>query len=193
MLMYHHQTEKEEYVEEESQYADGHNPRSHQVPSMLLKAVVQDFEPACLEEANRSEDWPMWELAMKREYAALEKNKTWMKQHPPQGIKPIGTKLVFRIKPHLVGERRFKARLVVLGYRQSFDPLLDIYASVIGITTLRVILSIAASQDMEIAQFDVSNAFLNRKVKSEVYIAPPDGIDSSSPTSLKLVESLWVS
>lgn len=98
---------------------------------------------------------------------------------------------MYRIKSQLAGEQKFKAKLVVLGYRQSYDPLIDTFAPVVNITTLRIFLAIGASTNMKIAQFDVSNAFLNGKVKSEVYIYPPDEIDTSSSTPLKLIKSLY--
>jgi histone deacetylase 1/2 len=66
---------------------------------------------------------------------------------------------------------RFKVRWVAHDYRQIED--LDYekkYASVIRSDTSRILLSIAASLDWKIRQFDVKLAFLNEIMNRMIYI-----------------------
>jgi hypothetical protein len=56
---------------------------------------------------------------MDLEMEAIEKNKIWELVIPPEGIKIIGVKWIFRTKLNEKGEvDKCKARLVVKGYAQ---------------------------------------------------------------------------
>lgn len=56
---------------------------------------------------------------MKTELIALEKISTWSIVDLPSNAKPIGCKLVYKIKHHdVITTERFKARLVAKGYIQ---------------------------------------------------------------------------
>ena len=57
---------------------------------------------------------------------------------------------------------KYKARLVIKGYRQkeSLDYF-DTYSPVTRITSIRMILAIAALKNLEVHQMDVKTAFLN--------------------------------
>ncbi|KAI1667156.1 Gag-Pol polyprotein [Pyrenophora tritici-repentis] len=64
---------------------------------------------------------------------------------------------------------RFKARLVVCGNRQETNFWRETYAVVARATTLKVLLALVATEDLECEQADVVTAFLNGKLdKDEV-------------------------
>src|SRR5699024_10630542 len=106
------------------------------------------------------------------------------------GIKPVGVKWVYKLKSST--KARFKARLVALGYvqRPGID-FLETYAPVVKVSSLRILLSIVASLDLEIAQFDVSSAFLNGTLKETVYIKQAPGFDDKTGRICKLNKGLY--
>ena len=74
---------------------------------------------------------------------------------------------------------RYKARLVAQGFFQcpGFD-FQETYASTLKWATLRAILAYAAIEDLEIESIDISSAFLNGEIDSEIYMQQPEGFVS---------------
>lgn len=71
-----------------------------------------------------------------------------------------------------------------IDYEETFAP-------VAKFTSLRCLLSVAASKDMEIDQVDVETAFLIPKLTEEVYVIIPDGFGSDTGKYAKLNKSLY--
>jgi hypothetical protein len=44
------------------------------------------------------------------------------------------------------------------------------------VDTLRMLLSVATQQDLEVHQLDVKTAFLNGDLAEEIYLTPPPGV-----------------
>uniref|UniRef100_A0A2N9IH78 Integrase catalytic domain-containing protein n=1 Tax=Fagus sylvatica TaxID=28930 RepID=A0A2N9IH78_FAGSY len=135
-----------------------------------------------------------WQQAMQEELCALEANKTWDVIDCPAGVTPLGCKWVYSIKVKSDGSLdRYKARLVALGNNQEYGVNYEeTFAPVAKMTTIRTILAIAASQNWDLHQMDVKNAFLHGDLKEDVYMRPPAGL-LSTPTSAvcKLRRSLY--
>ena len=70
-----------------------------------------------------------------------------------------------------------------IDYNETFVPTLRY-------TTLRVLLSIACSFDLEIEQIDFVTAFLNAHVDDDIYMYSPPSLKVISPNGLKLVYKL---
>ncbi|GJX84111.1 zinc finger, CCHC-type containing protein [Tanacetum coccineum] len=71
---------------------------------------------------------------------------------------------------------KFKARLVIQGFRQKEGiDYFDTYAPVARITTIRLLLALAAIHNLVIHQMDVEIAFLNGNLEEEVYMKQPEG------------------
>ena len=65
---------------------------------------------------------------------------------------------------------KYKARLVAKGYAQKEEEdFFDTYSPVARLTTIRVLLSLAASHGLLIHQMDVKMAFLNSELGEEIY------------------------
>ena len=66
---------------------------------------------------------------------------------------------------------RYKAGIVVKGFQQkkgvNFD---EIFAPVVKMASIRIVLSIAASMDLEIKQLDVKMTFLHGELDEEIYM-----------------------
>ena len=70
----------------------------------------------------------------------------------------------------------YKARLVVQGKRQKEGlDFLDTYSPVTRITSVRILIAIAALRDLEIHQMDVKTVFLNGDLEEEIYMKHPEG------------------
>jgi hypothetical protein len=60
---------------------------------------------------------------------------------------------------------------VAKGYAQKEEKdFFDTYSPVARLTTIRVLLSLAASRGLLIHQMDVKTAFLNRDLDEEIYM-----------------------
>ena len=90
------------------------------------------------------------------------------------------------------GERKAKARCVVLGYQDPFYAERQTMAPTMSRSTRQILLVVAASHGMRVAKGDVSGAFLQgRSYQHDAYVIPTDeicdglGIPSGSITKLK--------
>jgi len=115
---------------------------------------------------------PKWRAAMQQEVQALHANKTWSLVSPPAHKRPIGCKWVYKIKYNPDGTvERYKARLVANGYSQVEGiDYRETFTPVAKLTTVRVLLSLAAMQNWHLHQLDVNNAFLNGHLYEDVYM-----------------------
>nr|KYP55961.1 Retrovirus-related Pol polyprotein from transposon TNT 1-94 [Cajanus cajan] len=114
---------------------------------------------------------------MDEEFGAIERNKTWELTNLPEGARPIGVKWVYKKKMNVEGEvERYKARLVVKGYRQKKGIDYDeVFSPVTRMESIRLLISLAAQKQWPILQMDVKSAFLNGVLKEEVYVEQPLG------------------
>jgi hypothetical protein len=131
---------------------------------------------------------------MDEELRALQDNHTWDVVPCPSNVKAIGCKWVYSIKLRSDGTLdRYKARLVALGNRQEYGvDYEETFALVAKMTTMRTVISIAASQGWPFHQMDVKNAFLHGDHKEDIYMTPPPGLFSSpNSTVCKLKWSLY--
>ena len=96
----------------------------------------------------------------------------------PQGRKAIGCKWVLKEKKGPSGKTyRYKARLVAKGYTQRYGVDFDeTHAPVVKQQTLKLLLTIAAVQNLTVKQADVKTAYLQAKLDdNEIYMECPEG------------------
>ncbi|KAK8926133.1 hypothetical protein KSP39_PZI018401 [Platanthera zijinensis] len=137
-------------------------------------------DPISARDARSRADANQWELAMEDEMVSLRKNQTWGLCKLPKGRKAIGSKWVFKQKVKADGTvEKYKARLVAKGFSQvegvDYD---EIFSPVAKLTSIRMVLSIAAVHDLEIEQMDVKTAFLHGDLEEEIYMRQPEGFEA---------------
>ena len=122
-------------------------------------------------------------------------NGTWELTERPYGCNPVGCKWVFKKKLRSDGTiEKYKARLVAKGYTQKEGKdFFDTYAPVARLTTIRALLTLAASYGLIIHQMDVKTAFLNGELDEEIYMDQPDGfvVKDQESKVCKLLKSLY--
>ncbi|KAK1633200.1 hypothetical protein QYE76_007515, partial [Lolium multiflorum] len=138
--------------------------------------LVEDT-PTSISEAYASLDADYWKEAVRSEMDSILANGTWEITDRPYGCKPVGCKWVFKknLRPDGTIEK-YKARLVAKGYTQKEgEDFFDTYSPVARLTTIRVLLSLAASHGLLVHQMDVKTAFLNGELEEEIYMEQPNG------------------
>ena len=87
----------------------------------------------------------------------------------------IDSKWVFAIKRDVNGKiEKFKARLVVRGFKQEDVDINDTFSPVVDKTTIRSLFVLAHRFNWHAIHFDVKTAFLHGKLDQDVFITVPD-------------------
>jgi hypothetical protein len=134
-------------------------------------SFVSCIEPFRVEEALHDSDWV---LAMQKELNNFKRNEVWsLVPHTKQNV--VGTKWVFRNKQDEHGVVTWnKAQLVAKGYAQvaglDFE---ETFAPVARLKSIHILLAYAAHHSFKLFQMDVKSAFLNGRIKEEVYVEQP--------------------
>lgn len=149
-------------------------------------ATTENEEPTSYKEAMASQNASEWAEAMKSELRSLVDNKTWDIVDAPPQAKPLHVKWVYKVKRDANGNiSRYKARLVVKGYEQRYGiDYEQTFAGVAKGAAWKAILAIAAVNDWEIEQMDVTTAFLHGDIDGDVYVDIPVGVSAQVLSNL---------
>src|SRR6266545_3671057 len=163
-------------------------------PEEQLANLVSDPELCTFRQAMHGDQSDHWREAATLEYNTLVDNGTWEVINLPLREKAIGSGWVFKVKHNQDGSiERFKARLVAKGYSQH--PGLDYnesFAPTFRPATLRIIMALAAVEDLELRSVDITCAFTNGDLDEEIYIKQPEGFHIGSPNQVcRLHKSLY--
>ncbi|GAA5891762.1 hypothetical protein JCM16303_002396, partial [Sporobolomyces ruberrimus] len=111
----------------------------------------------------------------------------------PSNAKVIGCRFVFRRKKDQHGRvSEHKVRLVAQGFSQR--PGVDFcetFAPVAKFVSVRVLLALAARNNLLVHQADVDKAYLHGALDEEIYMRIPEGIDGYDGKVLKLDRALY--
>ncbi|GJW41308.1 putative RNA-directed DNA polymerase, partial [Tanacetum coccineum] len=84
------------------------------------------------------------------------------------------------VKKEQDGKKRYKARLVVKGFQQKQGvDYNEIFSPVVKMTTIRLVLSIVAAENLHLEQLDVKTAFLHGNLDEDIYMTQPEGFSVS--------------
>ena len=152
-------------------------------------------EPCTFKEALNSTYSPLWKEAIKSEIDSILQNHTWELVDLPPSCKPLSSKWIFKRKLKADGSiDKYKTKLVIKGYKQIEGlDYFDTYSPVTRITSIRLIIAIAALWNLEVHQMDVKTVFLNGDIEEEIYMEQPEGFSAPDKERkvCKLVKSLY--
>ncbi|CAI7848434.1 unnamed protein product, partial [Closterium sp. NIES-53] len=125
-----------------------------------------------------------WQAAMDADMASWKSTGTYVDEVPPPGANIVSGMWIFRVKRPPGSPPVFKARYVARGFsqRQGVDYF-QTFSPTPKMTTLRVLLHIAANRDYELHSFDFSTAFLQGSLHEEIWLRRPPGFTGSFPPS----------
>jgi hypothetical protein len=127
-----------------------------------------------MKEALKTSEADEWVHGIEREYQNLIEMGTFAEVKAPKGRKLVGTKLIM----HRKADGRYRPRLVVQGFSQIQGlDYFDTYAPVAGYPVFRLVLALAAANNLEIRTYDVGNAFVNAPMNEEIYVKIPEGYE----------------
>jgi hypothetical protein len=124
-------------------------------------------------------DDPNWRRVMTLEYEALQDNRTWHLIAPRKGMNIIDCRWVYKVKRKAGGTiDRYKSRLVTKRFKQRYGvDYEDTFSPVVKPATIRLVVSLAVSQNWSLKQLDVHNAFLHEDLEEEVFMRQPPGFE----------------
>ncbi|CAI7795396.1 unnamed protein product, partial [Closterium sp. NIES-53] len=123
-----------------------------------------------------------WQAAMDAEMASWKSTGTYVDEVPPPGANIVSGMWIFRVKRPPGSPPVFKARYVARGFsqRQGVDYF-QTFSPTPKMTTLRVLLHVAAQRDYELHSLDFSTAFLQGSLHEEIWLRRPPGFTGSFP------------
>jgi len=145
---------------------------------LIQYAMATAAGPGTLKEALAGPHAKEWATANEDEISMLKRLGTWKLVPRPKDSPVIPTHPILRLKTGSNGEiLRRKVRWVAGGHRQTKGVNFEeTFAAAAKISSIRVILALAASWDWDIDQIDVVGAYLNAELEEEVYMEVPHGV-----------------
>ncbi|CAI7768271.1 unnamed protein product [Closterium sp. NIES-53] len=131
-----------------------------------------------------------WQAAMDAEMASWKSTGTYVDEVSPPGANIVSGMWIFKVKRPSGAPPAFKARYVACGFsqRQGAD-FFQTFSPTLKMTTLRVLLYVAAQRDYELHSLDFSTAFLQGSLHEEIWLHRPPGFTGSFPAGTQW--SLW--
>ncbi|CAI7879868.1 unnamed protein product [Closterium sp. NIES-54] len=138
--------------------------------------------PRSYAEAIAGEYSSQWQSAMDAEMASWKSTGTYVDEVPPFGANIVSGMWIFRVKRPPGSPPVFKARYVARGFsqREGVD-FFQTFSPTPKMTTLRVLLHVAAQRDYELHSLDFSTAFLQGSLHEEIWLRRPPGFTGSFP------------
>ncbi|CAI7877362.1 unnamed protein product [Closterium sp. NIES-53] len=123
-----------------------------------------------------------WQAAMDAEMASWKSTGTYADEVPPPGANIVSGMWIFRVKRPPGSPPVFKARYVARGFSQRQGvEFFQTFSPTPKMTTLRVLLHVAAQRDYELRSLDFSTAFLQGSQHEEIWLRRPPGFTGSFP------------
>ncbi|CAI7893133.1 unnamed protein product, partial [Closterium sp. NIES-54] len=144
---------------------------------------AQDIQtPRSYAEAIEGPYSSQWQAAMDAEMASWKSTGTYVDEVPPPGANIVSAMWIFRVKRLPGSPPAFKARYVARGFsqRQGVD-FFQTFSPTPKMTTLQVLLHVAAQRDYELHSLDFSTTFLQGSLHEEIWLCRPPGFTGLFP------------
>ncbi|CAI7889169.1 unnamed protein product [Closterium sp. NIES-53] len=149
----------------------------------VLEDRQEDFDPRSYGEAITGPYSSHWQAAMDAEMASWKSTGTYVDEVPPPGVNIVDGMWIFGVKRPPGSPPAFKARYVARGFRQRQGvDYFQTFSPTPKMTTLRVLLHVAAQRDYELHSLDLSVAFLQGSLHEEIWLRRPPDFTGSFPT-----------
>ncbi|CAI7790647.1 unnamed protein product [Closterium sp. NIES-54] len=123
-----------------------------------------------------------WQAAMDAEMASWKSTGTYIDEVPPPGANIVSGMWIFRVKRPPSSPPVFKACYVARGFSQQQGvDFFQTFSPTPKMTTLQVLLHIAAQRDYKLHSLDFSTAFLQGILHEEIWLRRPPGFTGSFP------------
>jgi hypothetical protein len=171
-----------------------------QLKRLLAKGVKphQSQLPDLPTSQSKLEDHPLHEQFKEAERTHLDSHKdmqSWAKI-PATPVKQTGHQILdcmwvytYKLNKHY-RLNKCKARLVVRGDQQQNITTQDTYAATLAGRSFRMFMAITAKFDLELKQYNVTNAFVHATLDCNIYMRMPRGYQKPG-TLLKLLKALY--
>ncbi|CAI7881537.1 unnamed protein product [Closterium sp. NIES-53] len=125
-----------------------------------------------------------WQAAMDAEMASCKSTCTYVDEVTPPGANIVDGMWIFRVKRPPGSPPAVKARYVARGFSQRQGVnYFHTFSPTPKLTTLRVLLHVAAQRDYELHSLDYSTAFLQGSLHEEIWLRRPPGFTGLFPAS----------
>ncbi|CAI7778197.1 unnamed protein product [Closterium sp. NIES-54] len=125
-----------------------------------------------------------WQATMDAEMASWNSTGTYVDEVPPPGVNIVSGMWIFRVKRPPSSPPVFKARYVARDFRQRLGvDFFQTFSPTPKMTTLRVLLHVAAQRDYELHSLDFSRTFLQGSLHEEIWLRRPPDFTGSFPAS----------
>ncbi|CAI7900873.1 unnamed protein product [Closterium sp. NIES-54] len=138
--------------------------------------------PCSYAEAIAGEYSSQWQTAMDAKMASWKSTGTYVDEVPFPEANIVSGMWIFRVKRPPGSPPVFKARYVARGFsqREGVD-FFQTFSPTPKMTTLWVLLHVAAQRDYELHSLDFSTAFLQGSLHEEIWLRYPPGFTGSFP------------
>ncbi|CAI7901929.1 unnamed protein product [Closterium sp. NIES-54] len=138
--------------------------------------------PRSYEEAIADKYSSEWQIAMDAKMASSKSTGTYVDEVPPPRANIVDGMWIFRLKRPPGSSPAFKARYVARGFSQRQGvEFFQTFSHTPKMTTLWVLLHVAAQRDYELHSFDYSTALLQGSLHEEIWLCRPPGFTGSFP------------
>ncbi|CAI5464369.1 unnamed protein product [Closterium sp. Yama58-4] len=150
-------------------------------PHLVAMLLAPEGDPDAPDVTTpRSYVYSQWQTAMDAEMASWKSTGTYVDEVPPPGANIVDGMWIFRVKRPPGSPPVFKARYVARGFSQRKGvDFFQTFSPTPKMTTLRVLLHVAAQRDYELHSLDFNTAFLQGSLHEEIWLRRPPGFTGS--------------
>ena len=148
--------------------------------------------PNLFKQAMCSPDHIHWQNAMLYKFDKITEHQVASEVNCPSDRKVVEGRWVYAIKELPDNGVEYRARYVGKGYSEIHGiDFTDTFAPVARLTSLRLILAIAALKKLPIIAIDINSAFLNANLEEQIFIKIPEGFRNDDNTVWILHKALY--